>query len=132
MKNRYFYSTLKIVLLAGTLSACAHKPPVNSGFDNFASYAESVFRHQNQLSSKLMMLSEADMLPDDEKFENAEESMSEACSLLNEYVEKERGGESMGLRFQQKVQDSVEICDLSIRRMEAMLNTLSSKAVPHP
>ncbi len=96
--------------------------PVNSGHDSFADYAESVFRRQNQLSSRLMMLNDA-ADEDNEAFDVADQEMRDACHLLNEYAEREISGESMGLRFKSKVQDSIEACDKSVQRMEALFAT---------
>ncbi len=109
-----------IAFLGYGASGCATLP-AHSVHGSFAAYAESVFRHQNELSSRLMMLSEADQLPDSEVFENAEEAMSDACHLLNEYAERENSGESMSWGFEAKVQSSIEGCDASIQRMEALL-----------
>lgn len=114
-----------IVCLPYGFTGCAAVPP-HSAHSSFASYAESVFRRQNELSSRLMMLSEADELPDSEVFERAEEAMSDACYLLNEYAERENSGESMSWRFEAKVQSSIEGCDASIQQMEALLADVHS------
>ena len=120
-------SRLKFVMLITWLGyglmGCATAPP-NSGHESFYSYAESVLRHQNELSSRLMMLSDADQLPDNEAFESTEQAMTDACHLLNEYADRESSGESMGLRFKAKVQASVERCDASVQRMEALLESV--------
>lgn len=109
-----------VILLGYGLMGCTTLPP-HTVHKSFASYAESVFRHQNDVSSRLMMLNDADQLPDSEVFENADEAMSDACHLLNEYAERESNGESMSWRFEAKVQASIEGCDASIQRMEALL-----------
>jgi hypothetical protein len=96
-------------------------PPANSGHSSFSGYAESVFRHQNDVGSRLMMLNDADQLPDDEEFQSAEEAMANACHLLNEYAERESNGDSMGWRFKSKVQDSIKDCDASVKRMETLM-----------
>ena len=115
--------TALIVALAGILTACA-TVPANSGQTSFSGYAEAVFRHQNEVSSRLMMLNEADQLPDNSEFERAEEAMTDACHWLNDYAEREAGGESIGWRFKAKVQASVEGCDASIKRVETLLESL--------
>ncbi|MDD1621543.1 MAG: hypothetical protein LUQ11_08670 [Methylococcaceae bacterium] len=109
-----------VILLGYGLTGCATLPP-HSVHKSFASYAESVFRHQNEVSSRLMMLNDTDQLPDSEVFGDAEEAMSDACHLLNEYAERESNGESMSWRFEAKVQASIEGCDASIQKMEALL-----------
>ena len=115
-----------VTVLGYGLTGCATLPP-HSTHKSFASYAESVFRHQNEVSSRLMMLSDADQLPDSEAFENAEESMADACHLLNEYAERESNGESMSWRFEAKVQASIEGCDASIQKMEELLVGVSKE-----
>ncbi|MCQ8181575.1 hypothetical protein NP603_10680 [Methylomonas sp. SURF-1] len=114
-----------LVCLAGCASA-----PASSGLDSFADYAESVFRHQNAIMSRLMMLSEAEMLPDTDDFEAAEQAMHDACHLLNEYAEREADGESMGFRFKAKVQSSIEGCDASVQKMEALLSGIDPSQIP--
>ena len=99
----------------------------NGSLSNFSDYAESVFRHQNEISSRLMMLSDSDQLPDSTEFESAEEAMVNACSLLNEYAERESSGESMGLRFKARVQASVEACDASAQRMDTLLKNIGKR-----
>lgn len=112
--------SIVLVLPFSFLLGCA-SAPVNSGHDSFADYAESVFRRQNQLSSRLMMLN--DDAEEAEIFEVADQEMRDACHLLNEYAEREMSGESMGLRFKSKVQDSIEACDKSVQRMEVLFST---------
>lgn len=118
--------TALIAGLACILTACA-TVPANSGQSSFSGYAEAVFRHQNEVSSRIMMLNEADQLPDSKEFERAEEAMDEACHLLNDYAERETSGESMSWRFQSKVQASVEGCDAGIKRMETLLEGLGRR-----
>jgi len=103
------------------IAGCAHAP-ANSGYSSFSSYAESVFRRQNELNSRLLMLNEADQIPDNEEFDSAESAFQDACELLNEYAERESSGDSVSLTFKQKVQDSVTRCEAGINRMEAVLN----------
>ncbi|WP_446811938.1 hypothetical protein ACH50O_10355 [Methylomonas sp. 2BW1-5-20] len=127
---RLKFLTLFTILGCG-LSGCA-SVPANSQHDSFADYAESVFRHQNAVLSRLMMLNEADQLPDNDIFENTEQAMHDACHLLNEYAERESDGEHMGLRFKAKVQASIEGCDASIQKMEALMAGLDQyQAPPH-
>lgn len=113
-----------IALAMYGLTGCVTLPP-HSVHSSFASYAESVFRHQNEVSSRLMMLNEADLLPDNDAFENTEQAMTDACHLLNEYAERESSGESMSWRFEAKVQASIEGCDKSIQRMEELLASVA-------
>ena len=111
---------IPVILLLET-AACSSLPPAAQQYDSFSEYAESVFRHQNVLISRLMMLADADVQPDNNRLENAEQAMNDACHLLNEYAEHEMEGESMGLFFQHEVQASIENCDHKIHFLEAML-----------
>lgn len=126
---QFRFSRLAGLLLCG-LTGCISMPP-NSGQDSFADYAESVFRHQNTLLSRLMMLNEADQLPDDDIFQTTEQAMHDACHLLNEYAERESDGESLGLRYKAKVQASIEGCDASIQKMEALLTIIDQYPLPN-
>jgi len=121
----YSGTKLRSLVLASllSLSACATLPP-NTGQSSFSGYAEAVFRHQNELGSRLMMLNDADQLPDDDEFDKTEQAMTDACHLLNEYAERESSGDNIGLRFKAKVQASVENCDLSVKKMETLLTRL--------
>lgn len=110
------YKNFLFVMLLGT-TACTTLPPAAKAYDNFADYAESVFRHQNVLISRLMMMNDND----NEKLENAEQEMNDACYLLNEYAEHEMAGESMSLFFKRKVQASIETCDQQIQNLETLL-----------
>lgn len=121
------YKFFLVLILLGT-TACSTLPPAAQEYDSFAAYAESVFRHQNKLISRLMMMNGSVALDDNEAFEaaleNAEQSMNDACRLLNEYAENEMEGESMSLFFKHRVKASIESCDLKIQELEAMLAEL--------
>ncbi len=101
--------------------ACSTLPPTGQSYSGFADYAESVFRHQNLLISRLMMLNEAELLADNQEVEAAEQAMNDACRLLNEYAEHEQEGKSSGFLFKRKVQNSIEDCDLKIQDLESLL-----------
>ena len=109
-----------VLVLPMLLASCASVPPGRS-HDSFAEYAEAVFRHQNQLISKLMMLADSEDAIDDETFDQKEQAMHEACQLLNEYAEREISGEQMSWRFKMKVQDSIQGCDDSVRNLETLI-----------
>jgi hypothetical protein len=110
-----------LVSIVMSMTACVTVPP-NSGQTNFSGYAESVFKHQNAVSSRMMLISDSDVQLDNEEVENAEEAMSDACHFLNEYAERESSGENMSLQFKTKVQASIINCDKSVQRLEVLLN----------
>lgn len=114
------YRIFLVVLLLGT-TACSTLPPAAKNYDSFSAYAEAVFRHQNVLTSRLMMMYSSGAVVDSEPLEDAEQAMNDACHLLNEYAEHEMEGESMGFLFKRRVQSSVENCDRKIEKLEALM-----------
>ncbi len=94
---------------------------------SFEQYAEDIFRRQNQITSRILMLSE-----DGVEVENmddlleAEQELEDACQLLNEYAVRERDGVAMGFLFKRKVQNSVEDCEDAIHDVESMLKDVST------
>lgn len=118
------FSGNKALLIATLLvvqTGCSTLPPRAQRYDSFAEYAESVFRHQNELTSRLIMMDEDGALGDNARLQNAEQEMNDACYLLNEYAEHEMAGESMGLFFKRQVQASIEKCDRKIQKLETLL-----------
>lgn len=110
--------------------ACASLPPEAAKFDNFSDYAEAVFKHQNQIISRMMLLDDSEQLPDSDELDQHEQAMRNACHLLNEYAEKEIDGEFISPFFTQTVQDSIEGCDKSLHQLEKLLD--KSTAAEHP
>lgn len=108
-----------------TIVGCASLPPSGAKFNNFSDYAESVFKHQNQVISRMMMLNDSEQLPESDALETSEQAMHDACHLLNEYAEMEIDGDFISPFFTQTVQNSIEGCDKSIHEMEHLLNRLS-------
>lgn len=118
-----------IALLLGS-GGCASLPPSAVKFNNFSDYAESVFKHQNQVISRMMMLNDNEQLPDCDALDDSEQAMHDACHLLNEYAEMEIDGDFISPFFTQTVQNSIEACDKSIQNMERQLDSLT--APNHP
>ena len=106
------------------MAACSSMPPEGEEYDNFAEYAESVFRHQNILISRIMM-SDNEAIQNNAALEDAEQSMNDACHLLNEYAERENAGESMSLFFKREVKASIENCDHKVHKLDALLADLN-------
>lgn len=117
------YPRLTPLLLA---AACSSLPPSAQNFDNFSDYAESVFRHQNLLTSRIMMMGGME----DDALSNAEHAMNDACHLLNEYAERESNGEVLGIFFKRQVQTSIENCDHQVQLLEALLPDLETPLTP--
>ena len=115
------YRTLLIAALLVVQTACSTLPPSAQKYNSFAEYAESVFRRQNELTSRLIMMNDDAALDRNEKVHDAEQEMNDACYPLNEYVDHEMAGQSMGLFFKRQVQASIEKCDRKIQKLESLL-----------
>lgn len=122
------FSIIATAVLAST--ACSSLPPAAQQYKTFAEYAEAVFRHQNQITSRIMMLSETDVFSENKQLQNAEQAMNDACHLLNEYAEHEMNGDSMSIFFKRRVQASIENCDDKIHTLEIMLVELDESSSP--
>jgi hypothetical protein len=93
--------------------------------DALAEYGESVFRKQNLITSKIMLLSESELsIENTQKLQQAESQMQQACRLLNEYATKEMDKANIDLLFRKQVKDSIKGCDLSIQQMGILLSQL--------
>lgn len=127
MSNLFFPSRIvrPIALIAiQQLAGCATLPPEAAKFNNFSDYAESVFKQQNQVISRMMMLNDSDQLPDSDELDEREQAMHDACHLLNEYAEKEIDGDFISPFFTRTVQNSIEGCDKSIHSVEQLIDQL--------
>lgn len=93
--------------------------------DSIAEYGETVFRKQNLLTSQVMMLSDADLSPENsQKLQQAESKMQKDCKLLNEYATREMDKAAIDLVFQKQVRDSISGCDASIQSIQSLLGQL--------
>ncbi len=110
------------ILITLALPACSTLPPTAQQYASFSDYAEAVFRHQNDLTSRIMMMTNNGGL------EDSEQAMYDACQLLNEYAERELNGESMGVFFRRRVQASIENCDQKIHDLENLLVELDKSS----
>ena len=124
------------ILLTTLLSACS--TPWLGGYgasgqtkEEFARYVESVFKFQNQMTSKVMMLLESeDYFGDYEAILQAEQKMREICEPLNEYATRENDGMSIGLFLRRRVEKSAVACDKAARRVDDYLNALNKARSP--
>jgi hypothetical protein len=127
MNQHNFFSRLRTLgCLCGLIlaSACGCSLfATNSDDGDFATYAELVFRRQNQLDTRLMMQGDEEQLPDSKSLEAAENTMHQSCRLLNEYAARESGGEDIDLALKLSVKNSIDQCAHSIDQLDALLNS---------
>lgn len=126
MTQSYFFR-LSLLLLVYLLAGCA-LPWVGriSGTglseEEFASYAEAVFRFQNRMTSEVMMLtSTEDEGGDFAGLLKSEQHMQQVCAPLNEYVSRDIDGLSSGLSLQQQVVKTALDCDRAAHEVELLL-----------
>lgn len=82
--------------------------------EEFTAYVEAVFRLQNSLTSRVMMLMEGD--DNNQRFAPlllAEQNMHKACHFLNEYASRENEGLNIGFVLQRHVEKSAVDCEHS-------------------
>lgn len=116
------HKPLLIAALPVVLTACSAFSHSTQHENSFAKYAESVFRRQNELTTRLIMMHEDYSLDGNEKLQHAEQEMNDACYPLNEYADNEMTGQSMGLFFKWQVQASIEKCERKIQKLESLLS----------
>ena len=118
------------MMLTLFLSGCSF--PFGGGYgengqtkEEFARYVESVFKFQNQMTSKVMMLLEGgDDLSNYEEILLAEQHMHEICKPLNDYAARENDGLSVGLLLRRRVEKSAVACDKAAHRVDRYLKAL--------
>lgn len=123
----------RLVLLAGVcqLNACTSYffgkyGPDGQSLDVFEKRVEAVFRLQNKMTSELMLLQDADTPEHNqihEEIMNAEQTMQNKCSDLNEYASRDIDGLSKSLLLQRRVEQSVVACENAARLVETLIKT---------
>lgn len=124
--------TLCVLLL--TLGGCI---PVPRGGDvqdlDFMSgeelrkYAEEAFRHQNRVTTRLMMapLDSPSVSDDDRRrIEQAESEMNDACASLNEIASARASGGDVDAKLENTVRRKVRTCARKTERLESILDEL--------
>ncbi|MEQ1635777.1 MAG: hypothetical protein ABL903_03735 [Methylococcales bacterium] len=93
---------------------------------SFSDYGESVFKRQNNATSRVMMLS-LDEVEDKEAYEEllrTEKSMRNACEELNIYAEQSQNNGSSSLLLKARAGKSIKDCDQATQVLEGLLEDL--------
>jgi len=116
-----------IVLIVLQLSGCSI--PFYSGYgsggrtrEEFAQYVEKVFKLQNNVTSRIMILMESGDIISPQPLMKAEQHMQELCSPINEYASRDMEGLNKGFLLQRRVEKSAEDCDKAAQEVEVLLN----------
>jgi len=90
-------------------------------------YSEEVFRHQNRITTRIMMASlDAPSISEDDqrRIDRAESRMNEACASLNEIAAVRAQGEEVGRELQNTVRKTVRSCAQETKRTQRLLDAL--------
>lgn len=122
--------TLLLLVLAGCV-------PVPKGGDlldvrfmsteELRDYSEQVFRHQNRVTTRLMMApvdSESIGGDDLRRIERAESRMNDACASLNEVASARSAGEDVDIELENRVRRKVRMCAERTEQLEDILDEL--------
>ncbi|MFO7763408.1 MAG: hypothetical protein R6V61_06730 [Wenzhouxiangellaceae bacterium] len=90
-------------------------------------YAEEAFRHQNRVTTRLMMapLDSPSVSDDDRRrIEQAESEMNDACASLNEIASARASGDDVDAKLENTVRRKVRTCARKTERLESILDEL--------
>lgn len=127
MQNKRFFYLL-LIAAANVLQGCSIFGNISGDEEqqNFAKYAEEVFRRQNNATSEVMTLS-ADDLDNKAQYEtllSVERNMQNACELLNDFAARDGNGENSNVFFKARVGNAVKDCDRATQKLENLLEEL--------
>ena len=126
-----FAGLQKLLLLPIVLQLLGCSIPLVSGYgaekrsrEEFSQYVEEVFKLQNNITSRIMLLmSNVDFMPA-QPLVDAEQHMQQLCSPVNEYAARELDGLHASFLLQSRVEKSIENCDKAAQEVEKLLNNL--------
>ncbi|WP_246247064.1 hypothetical protein [Candidatus Methylobacter favarea] len=119
--------SLILVFIAAILSGCASPffggyGPKGQSRKDFARYVEHVFRLQNNITSRVMMMLESESeIKNHDALLHAEQEMQKVCSPLNEYASRDSEGLSVGLFLQRRVESSAADCEQAAQTVKSLL-----------
>lgn len=122
-QQKYFFPPFFFyVFIIFLLTSCSLKQDLLKSNKDIVDYAEFVFKRQNLVTQRLMMLYDVEIphLVAD-KIYLSELHMHDACHLLNEYTNREIEGRTMTVFFRRQVKNSLGNCDESAAKMELIL-----------
>ncbi len=117
---------LAVFALATLISGCAGS--VFGGYgangqsrEDFEHHVEEVFRLQNRMTSKVMMILDSDDIKKPETLMQAEQHMQQLCADLNEYVSRDLDGLSSDIFLRRRVEKSAIDCEDAALSLERLL-----------
>ncbi len=116
-----------LYFLGLTLNGCSLLNPVMLSKEDMAKHAEDVFKHQNQMTQQIMLLSEDELTEsEEERISSYELQMYDACRLLNEYARSESEGKQKSVIFRTQLKRSLNTCADRVKQMEELLKSIEN------
>jgi len=123
-------------LLTLSIGACIPVPrgenPLNVRFmstEELREYSEEVFRHHNQVMTRLMMAPIDSISPGArKKIERAESRMSETCASINKVASMRARGQDPDFELENRVRRTIRECAEQTRQVEQLLNRHGSSS----
>ena len=114
-------SPLIILLIACLLSGCTNALSVRYGEygqtkAEFTLYVEKVFKMQNNMTSEIMAITDADAV-----LVQADQKMQEVCAPLNEYATREVDKLNIAISLLRRVEKSAVACEKAAKKVQALL-----------
>ena len=110
------------VFLAGCLGIAVRSPNDQHLFmsrEEFAQYAERVFRYHNQVMNEL--IETTGQRREGSQLSTAEAKMIESCQPLNEAVSESLSGKSADFKTELKLADTVSACEEASRIVDNLI-----------
>ncbi|MFI3187869.1 MAG: hypothetical protein QX198_17985 [Methylococcaceae bacterium] len=89
--------------------------------EDFEHHVEEVFRLQNRMTSKVMMILDSDDAIKPEALIQAEQHMQQICADLNEYVSRDLDGLNSSFLLRSRVEKSAIDCENAALALERQL-----------
>lgn len=110
----------------GLLSSCAGPMlgsygPIGHSREEFEHYVEEVFRFQNEMTTKVMMLLETEEKNNIEQILQSEQRMHQICEPLDVYVSRDMDGLSKSFSLRRQVMKSTSDCDHAAHELNKLL-----------
>lgn len=115
-----------LVLFMAALPSCTAPlfgayGPIGHSREEFEHYVEEVFRFQNEMTTKVMMLLETGEKSNMEQILQSEQHMHQICEPLNVYVSREMDGLSEPFSLRRQVMKSTTDCDHAAHELDKLL-----------
>jgi hypothetical protein len=115
-----------LIACLALLSGCAlplfgEYGPIGHSREEFEHYVEEVFRFQNEMTTKVVMLLETEEKKDMEQILQSEQRMHQVCEPLNVYVSRDMDGLSKSLSLRRQVMKSTTDCDHAAHELNTLL-----------